>query len=136
VKDLAQDVAEDVLGAAKDGSIKLFIVKGVYLAHRHLPNRGGVYIIYLAHRHVNDTELIQRGGLFTEGRWRKQPIAEVLTLNTHIKRHSSVESYGEASPRSTGFCATWDCISSSSSSRGSEVCRARGFTLRRTRLSG
>jgi len=25
VKDLAQDVAEDVLGAAKDGSVKVFI---------------------------------------------------------------------------------------------------------------
>ena len=49
---------------------------------------------------VNDTELIQRGeGLFTEGRWRKQSIAEVLALNTHIKRHPSVESCGEA-PRS------------------------------------
>ena len=35
---------------------------------------------------VNDTELIQRGeGLFTEGRWRKQSIAEILALNTHIK---------------------------------------------------
>ena len=27
MKDLAQDVAEDVLGAAKDGSVKVFIVK-------------------------------------------------------------------------------------------------------------
>ena len=27
------------------------------------------------------------GGLFTEGRWRKQPNAEVLALNTYIKRH-------------------------------------------------
>jgi len=27
VNDLAQDVAEDVLGAAKDGSAKVFIVK-------------------------------------------------------------------------------------------------------------
>jgi len=37
VKDLAQDVAEDVLGAAKDGSAKVFIVKVlVYLSHRHL----------------------------------------------------------------------------------------------------
>jgi len=27
VKDLAQDVAEDVLAAAKDGSVKAFIVK-------------------------------------------------------------------------------------------------------------
>ena len=26
-KDLAQDVAEDVLGSAKDGNVKLFIVK-------------------------------------------------------------------------------------------------------------
>jgi len=49
---------------------------------------------------VNDTELIQRGeGLFTEGRWRKQSIAEILALNTHIKRHPSVESCGEV-PRS------------------------------------
>jgi len=49
---------------------------------------------------VNDTELIQRGeGLFTEGRWRKQSIAEIPALNTHIKRHPSVESCGEA-PRS------------------------------------
>jgi len=49
---------------------------------------------------VNDTGLIQRGeGLFTEGRWRKQSIAEVLALITHIKRHPSVGSCGEA-PRS------------------------------------
>ena len=27
MKDLAQDVAEDVLGSAKDGNVKLFIVK-------------------------------------------------------------------------------------------------------------
>ena len=40
---------------------------------------------------VNDTELIQRG-VFTEGRWRKQSSAEILALNTHIKRHPSVES--------------------------------------------
>ena len=32
MKDLAQDVAEDVLGAAKDGSVKALIV-----VHRHLP---------------------------------------------------------------------------------------------------
>ena len=52
MKDLAQDVAEDVLGAAKNGNVKLFIVKLLilptaicqvvkvfynYLAHRHLP---------------------------------------------------------------------------------------------------
>ena len=49
---------------------------------------------------MNDTELIQRGeGLFTQGRWRKQSTAEILTLNTHIKRHPNVESCGEA-PRS------------------------------------
>jgi len=51
-------------------------------------------------RAVNDTELIQRGGgVFTERRWRKQPTTEILVLNTHIKRHLSVESYGET-PRS------------------------------------
>ena len=50
--------------------------------------------------HLNDTELIQRGeGLFTEGRRRKQSIAEIPALNTHIKRHPSVEPCGEA-PRS------------------------------------
>ena len=27
MKDLAQDVAEDVLGAAKDGNVKVFILK-------------------------------------------------------------------------------------------------------------
>ena len=49
---------------------------------------------------MNGAVLIQRGeGLFTEGRWRKQSIAEILALNTHIKRHLSVESCGEA-PRS------------------------------------
>jgi len=49
---------------------------------------------------VNDTELVQRGGgVFTEGRWCKQLTAEILALNTHIKRHPSVGSYGEA-PRS------------------------------------
>jgi len=31
VKDLAQDVAEGVLGAAKDGSVKVFIVKVLIL---------------------------------------------------------------------------------------------------------
>ena len=46
---------------------------------------------------VNDTVITQRGeGLFTEGRWRKQSIAEVLALYTHIKRHPSVGSCGEA----------------------------------------
>jgi len=50
-------------------------------------------------RAVNDIELIQRGeGLFTEGRWRKQPTAEILALNTHIKRHPSVEPCGELGP--------------------------------------
>ena len=35
---------------------------------------------------MNDTELIQRGeGLFTEGRWRKQSIAEILALKTRIE---------------------------------------------------
>ena len=29
-------------------------------------------------------------GFFTEGRWRKRPIAEVLALNAHINRHPSV----------------------------------------------
>ena len=49
---------------------------------------------------MNGTILIQRGGgLFTERRWRKQSTAEILALITHIKRHPSVESYGEA-PRS------------------------------------
>jgi len=49
---------------------------------------------------VNGTVLTQRGeGLFTEGRWRKQSTAEVPALSTHIKRHPSVESCGEA-PRS------------------------------------
>ena len=49
MKDLAQDVAEDVLGAAKDGNMKVFILKVLnlpiaicqivkaYLGHRHLP---------------------------------------------------------------------------------------------------
>ena len=49
MKDLAQDVAEDVLGAAKDGNVKLLIVMvfilpvaicqvvKVYLVHRNLP---------------------------------------------------------------------------------------------------
>ena len=49
MKDLAQDVAEDVLGAASDGNVKVLILKvlilptvtckivKVYLAHRHLP---------------------------------------------------------------------------------------------------
>ena len=50
-----------------------------------------------AGRGVNGTVLTQRGkGLFTEGRWRKQSIAEILALNTHIKRHPGVESCGEA----------------------------------------
>ena len=50
---------------------------------------------------MNDTELIQRReGLFTEGRWSKRPIAEILALNTHIKRHPRVEFRGETSPRS------------------------------------
>ena len=31
MKDLAQDVAEDVLGAAKDGSAKVLIVKVLFL---------------------------------------------------------------------------------------------------------
>jgi len=31
VEDLAQDVAEDVLGAAKDGSVKAFIAKAFIL---------------------------------------------------------------------------------------------------------
>ena len=49
---------------------------------------------------MNDTELIQRGGgLFAQGRRRKQSIAEILALNTHIKRYPSVESCGEL-PRS------------------------------------
>ena len=26
-------------------------------------------------------------GLFTEGRWRKRPITEILALDTHTKRH-------------------------------------------------
>jgi len=35
---------------------------------------------------VNGTVLTQRGGgLFKEGRWRKQSTAEILALNTHIK---------------------------------------------------
>ena len=39
---------------------------------------------------------LRGGGLFTEGRWRKQSVAGVLalSLNTHIKRHPSVESAG------------------------------------------
>ena len=41
---------------------------------------------------LNDTELTQRG-VFTEGRWRKRPIAEILALNNHIKRHPNVESF-------------------------------------------
>jgi len=35
LKDVAQDVAQDVLGAAKDGSAKVFIAACV--VHRHLP---------------------------------------------------------------------------------------------------
>ena len=31
MKDLAQDVAEDVLGAAKDGNVKVFIIKAFTL---------------------------------------------------------------------------------------------------------
>ena len=42
---------------------------------------------------------LRGGGLFTEGRWRKQLTAEILPLSTYIKRHQSVESCGEA-PRS------------------------------------
>ena len=49
---------------------------------------------------MNGIVLTQRvEDLFTEGRWRKQSIAEILALNTHIKRHPSVGSCGEA-PRS------------------------------------
>ena len=51
---------------------------------------------------MNDTELTQTGeGLFTEGRWRKRSIAEILALNTHIKRNPSVGP-SEAPKKSTG----------------------------------
>ena len=40
---------------------------------------------------VNDTEITQRGGLFSEVRWRKRTVAEVPVLSTHIKRHPSAE---------------------------------------------
>ena len=33
----------------------------------------------------------RRETLFTEGRWRIRPIDEIPALNTHIKRHPSVE---------------------------------------------
>ena len=32
----------------------------------------------------------REGGVFTEGRWRKRSIAEILALNAHIKRHPGV----------------------------------------------
>ena len=33
---------------------------------------------------MNDTELTQRGGLFTEERWHKQTTAEILATNIHM----------------------------------------------------
>jgi len=51
-----------------------------------------VGMVLLLHCFVNDTEFTQREkGLFTKGRWRKRPIAKILALNTHIKRHPGVD---------------------------------------------
>ena len=55
MKDLAQDVAEDVLGAAKDGNAKVFIVKVLIVPNRHLPGRWGAYDCLL-HRHLPAVE--------------------------------------------------------------------------------
>ena len=66
---------------------------------------------------VNDTELIQRGeGLFTEGRWRKQSIAEILALKTPPRRAQPLFLLSRSNPptegggRENSYQKTSECI--------------------------
>jgi len=85
VKDLAQDVTEDVLGAEKDGSVKVFIVK--------------VLILPVA--------ICQRRN--------PRPTHEPPPRLPFVDRGTFVALCSVYLACSTGLCAIWDCISSSSS---------------------
>ena len=59
MNDLAQDVAEGVLGAAKDGSIKVFIVKvfvlSIAICQRRNPRRALALRWHVKDEHVRET---------------------------------------------------------------------------------